>query len=462
MKILKRKLQHANNPTNTMNTKRILNTMKALTFGAMLLGGLLSSHAQDIPAAINYQGRLTDNLGNPLASGYYEIQFRIWDDATATEAASLVWGRSFPLHVITNGLFNILLSNNGGRLTNSTVVPQFDDLRQAFGSEDRYLGLTISMDPSGTVNPKAEISPRQQLASAAYAIQAQTANKVAQNGVNSDSISPMSVTGAKIAVETVVTTNLANGSVSTSKIADGAVTASKLNIQGNVTLNDHLLLLKAANDQNNVLRHTTSFGGVAMDGPALYGNSSGVLGTSSGGQKAALTWRADQSVSIGGDATIGGNATIEGDATIKGSMGLFGSMVDLSRFVTNTATAYQTPKFTAHTDGFMMYYGCSGAGYFQLWPNGRANGLFNANHFGPGAFYYFYVAQGNGRSVMWPIRKGDVFQWTLSEVNRNSTGGQIGSDPVNNDLFFMPIGASQGDDSITMSTDSIIPYNQNP
>ena len=41
---------------------------------------------------------------------------------------------------------------------------------------DRYLGLTITVSNGVNIVSQSEISPRQQLASAPYAVQAQTAN----------------------------------------------------------------------------------------------------------------------------------------------------------------------------------------------------------------------------------------------------------------------------------------------
>ncbi|NCC51043.1 MAG: hypothetical protein EOM20_07490 [Spartobacteria bacterium] len=127
----------------------------------------------DVPAALNYQGELTDNLGGPLTSGYYHIEFRIWEHPTESGDANLIWGRMFPLHVMDGGIFNILLSDDGGEVSDPT--PQTNDLREAFGDEDRYLGLTITRTPAGDVSSPVEISPRQRLVSAPYAFHSQHA-----------------------------------------------------------------------------------------------------------------------------------------------------------------------------------------------------------------------------------------------------------------------------------------------
>ena len=152
----------------------------------------LARAQSDIPAAINYQGKLTDNLGNPVPAGYYEMQFRIWDHPTQAGAGNYVWGRAFPLHVVTNGLYNILLSDDGGIVT-SPGQPRVTDLRQAFAGTDRYLGLTVTSSPVGQVTTPVEISPRQQLVSAPYAMQAQNAiqastSALATNAVNAASL----------------------------------------------------------------------------------------------------------------------------------------------------------------------------------------------------------------------------------------------------------------------------------
>ncbi len=55
-------------------------------------------------------------------------------------------------------------------------------------------------------------------------------------------------------------------------------------------LSGNKLLLRAVTDTNHGLQHRNTFGGHNIDGPVLYGFTSGILGTTSGGQKAALYW----------------------------------------------------------------------------------------------------------------------------------------------------------------------------
>ena len=101
----------------------------------------------DTPQLINFQGRLTDSLGNPVSNGAYSLRFRIYDDSLA---GNILWEETDPVQV-KSGLFTVLLGS-----TNS--IPD-----SAFYSANRWLGIKIGTNP--------EITPRQRLASVGYAFQ---------------------------------------------------------------------------------------------------------------------------------------------------------------------------------------------------------------------------------------------------------------------------------------------------
>lgn len=491
MKILKRKLQPANNPTHTMKAnpcpkteigrdgalrrpraepgaERIFRIVRhctklsdrcmrsgtaqravptfarmALSAALLLAVPLVASSQNQIPAAINYQGRLTDTLGNPVSSGYYEVEFRIWDDATLANAGDLIWGRSFPLHVVTNGLFNVLLTDAGGQVTTPTTPT--NSLLDAFSGPDRYLGLTITLSNNVPVSGP-EISPRQQLASAPYAIQAQQANTVGPLGVPSTALAANSVVAGKIADNAVTSSTIQNGAVLTGKIADGqvtaaklangavaagkiadnavtsatiadgAVTSAKLNIDGDIHLNDYTLYLKPGGN-GGLAWNGASFAGINLDGPVLYGYDGGLLGTIDGGSKVALRW------------------------DHNGSVSLFGSLVNLSSYVQAVG---QTPQFTAHCDGLMMFYGRRGQADLQVWNNNGSTPLFPTSSTIKGITFYYDVDHGDGKSVMWPIKNGWKFQWNIRALDTSST-----YKPDTNTLYFLPMGLAEGGSSVT-------------
>ncbi len=123
---------------------------KRLTITAgMCLAIAATSIFAATPNTINYQGRLTDAAGDPVADGGNLIKFVIYDAALG--GASL-WSSGFQNVATVNGLFTYDLGSN-------VALP--DGL---FTDTGRYLGITVGIDP--------EISPRSQLETSAYAYHA--------------------------------------------------------------------------------------------------------------------------------------------------------------------------------------------------------------------------------------------------------------------------------------------------
>jgi len=111
--------------------------------------GLSTAYA-DTPRLLNYQGRLTDKSGRPL-TGSYEVTFKIYD---AENAGTLKWEETHPSVVIEKGVFSVLL----GSVKNLDLA--FD--------QQYYLEIQVGDDA---------MSPRQKIASAAYAIKAESAEQ---------------------------------------------------------------------------------------------------------------------------------------------------------------------------------------------------------------------------------------------------------------------------------------------
>jgi hypothetical protein len=132
-----------------------------------------SSLAQSVPELINYQGRLMGAQGVPIVDGTYKLEFNIYDDATT---GTKEWGpQVFTAVPVTNGMFNVILGEketdlNGVKLTNGVLISA------AFLESNRYLGIKV--------NSGAEISPRQKILSAPYALNAETLGGGTVNVVN--------------------------------------------------------------------------------------------------------------------------------------------------------------------------------------------------------------------------------------------------------------------------------------
>lgn len=100
-----------------------------------------------VPQLINFQGRLTDSLGNPVSDGSYSLRFRIYDDSLA---GNVLWEETDPVQ-ITKGLFTVLLGSTAS-------IPD-----STFYSANRWLGIKIGSN--------SEITPRQRLGSVGYSFQ---------------------------------------------------------------------------------------------------------------------------------------------------------------------------------------------------------------------------------------------------------------------------------------------------
>ena len=146
---------------------------------------------------IAYQGRLADAAGAPL-TGSYPMTFALY--TTPTGGAAL-WSESRTV-AATDGVFTVMLGE-------VTPIPT-----SVAANASLYLGVTVGSN--------AEMTPRKQLGSTAYAFQAIT---VPDGAITAAKLADGAVTQAKIA--SGVSLPLADGSVTTAKIADGAVTQAK-------------------------------------------------------------------------------------------------------------------------------------------------------------------------------------------------------------------------------------------
>jgi hypothetical protein len=102
----------------------------------------------DVPQVINYQGRLTDPVGQPVADDTYSIQFSIYADSAITMTPAL-WTETQNVST-TTGLFAVLL----GSL--NPINPSI------FDGSIRYLGIKIGTNPEST--------PRTPIVSVPYAM----------------------------------------------------------------------------------------------------------------------------------------------------------------------------------------------------------------------------------------------------------------------------------------------------
>jgi hypothetical protein len=122
----------------------------------------VATYAMNVPKATNYQGRLTDDNGNPVPDGTYNISLNIYH---MESGGSPVYTEPESVQV-TNGLFNCILNIPDYALTDTSFC---------------YLGVTVNGQ---------EILPRTMILSSAFAMNAQHGGgwKFNQSGYLSNTI----------------------------------------------------------------------------------------------------------------------------------------------------------------------------------------------------------------------------------------------------------------------------------
>jgi hypothetical protein len=149
-----------------------------------------------IPRILSYQGKLSDNDGNPVIDTTYSVLFSLY---TAPSGGSSLWLETQVVRT-QGGLFSVLL----GSVTPIGALPDAGAL---------YLGMKVGADP--------EMSPRLRIASAAYAY-------LAERSANSDQLQGKDTT----ALDGRYVNEGQASSVTGGMIADASVTAADLGQMG--------------------------------------------------------------------------------------------------------------------------------------------------------------------------------------------------------------------------------------
>lgn len=198
------------------------------------------SSTSAVSTTLTYQGRLTDAAGQPF-NGPVNLRFSLWTTPTADNVASRIAGPT-----TINGVNAV-----DGLITVPVDLGTLIEFAAA-------LWLRIEVELPGSGSGFVALSPLQ----------------------------PITITPK----------------AARALIADRASSATNLVPTANQFLNDRGLFLRGPGDLNHGLRYIGA-GGFAgsglLDGPGLSGFQGGLLGTTAGGERAALVWNALGNVGIG-------------------------------------------------------------------------------------------------------------------------------------------------------------------
>ncbi len=157
--------------------KPMTKTATKITANILTLALLFASAASWAPATsqaapnrVNYQGILVDVDGSPVPDGDYAMSFRIFDAATS---GTLLWMEEQSVPVMS-GLYSVALGSG------TPLLGTFD--AALFSSDSRWLEIMVSGEA---------LTPRQQVTSVAFSLQAQEAEYAATAG-DADTLGGMS------------------------------------------------------------------------------------------------------------------------------------------------------------------------------------------------------------------------------------------------------------------------------
>ena len=176
--------------------------LPAVFFSTQLLTPLSAQAAQTIPYKVNFQGRLTDQNGNILANGTYNIKFRLFDAVTSGNnkwEEDRLAGTPDTRITVTNGLFNVQFGDVTALSTAlfSGVYPLYLEIELPTPATATCATASCASFTEGAM------TPRQPLASSPYAFNADSVGGIASTSLVV--LSPSSAQSGTINVSGAIT-----------------------------------------------------------------------------------------------------------------------------------------------------------------------------------------------------------------------------------------------------------------
>ncbi len=306
-----------------------------------------------VPRILSFQGKLTDNFDNPITNAT-ALRFAIYDSLTGTGSA-LKWQEVDTVTPDSDGIFNVLLGNNSS-LTQDLFA----------NHAGLWLGVTVGTTP--------ELTPRQQLATVAFA----------ENSETLQGLPPITQTGASTSNVVLALDSSGNLTIGGTATPTFQATGGQFTLSGNT-----LLLTTTAGTNSDLIASPSGLGKIDLNKPIQNTSNNNnlssalgavevddmlaVLATSSG--QSALTINQNSTgpiisasssgiakftVDSSGNTTLGGSLIIAGTTVLGGSLttvnfgsaGLTTGAIDSSgNFSQTGATTFSTGTGAINLNG---------------------------------------------------------------------------------------------------------------
>ena len=125
-----------------------------------------------VPSLMNYQGHVTNAAGVAIGTGSSvnrSVTFRFWKSATDTAAEMRLYSETQTVTIL-NGDFSVLIGSGAPVEGEANSVAS---VAEVFANKEVFLGITVDDENAATTD--AEVSPRQQLVSTAFAFRSSVA-----------------------------------------------------------------------------------------------------------------------------------------------------------------------------------------------------------------------------------------------------------------------------------------------
>lgn len=286
----------------------------AVVSGAFVFISSPATAAPGINQQMNFQGRLFNAQGATVPDGYYNIEFKIYQDGDGQTAGnpsgSLKWTES---HLNANG--NGVLVKNGFlsvQLGSVTAFTNVDWNQDTLWLSMNIAGTNTTCTPFSACSPDGEMVPMKRLSATPYALNAGRLGglsaaqflQIAQ-GVQTDAASGV----ASVAINKTGTGNLMT-------LQSNGVDALVFDNSGNITFGsnaDHSVRVAAsppdtAGKSLTVAAGAGGSGGTALNGGNLVLQGGAGGGTNGNGGNVTIDAGAGTGTGSGGTIAIGGNA----------------------------------------------------------------------------------------------------------------------------------------------------------